>query len=40
MDWWPHKTQGWTPDFILEVLDKRVMDQRVLVGYTDAIGTV
>ena len=38
MDWWPHKIQGWIPDFILGVLDKRVMDQRVLVGDKDAIG--
>jgi cysteine synthase A len=26
-DWAPHKIQGWTPDFIPEVLDKEVYDE-------------
>jgi cysteine synthase A len=39
MDWSPHKIQGWTPDFIPEVLDKSVMDQIVPVSDEDAIET-
>lgn len=32
-DWAPHKIQGWTPDFIPEVLDREVFDQ--LLSVTD-----
>ncbi|HEX7025542.1 MAG TPA: cysteine synthase A [Gemmatimonadales bacterium] len=32
--WQPHKVQGWTPDFIPQVLDRRVVDRVVTV--TDA----
>ena len=32
-DWAPHKIQGWTPDFIPEVLDRDVYDQ--LLSVTD-----
>ena len=36
-DWSPHKIQGWTPDFIPEVLDRDVADQIVPVNDDDAI---
>jgi cysteine synthase A len=32
-EWHPHKIQGWTPDFIPEVLNREVFDQ--LVPVTD-----
>lgn len=32
-EWTPHKIQGWTPDFIPEVLDRQVIDE--LVAVTD-----
>jgi cysteine synthase A len=32
-DWAPHKIQGWTPDFIPDVLDRNVYDE--LVAVTD-----
>jgi cysteine synthase A len=32
-EWAPHKIQGWTPDFIPEVLDRDVYDQ--LLAVTD-----
>jgi cysteine synthase A len=32
-EWAPHKIQGWTPDFIPEVLDREVFDQ--LLAVTD-----
>ncbi len=38
-DWNPHKIQGWTPDFIPEVLEKSVADQIVQVSDDDAINT-
>ena len=31
-DWAPHKIQGWTPDFIPDVLDKEVYDQLRSIG--------
>ena len=33
-DWHPHKIQGWTPDFIPDVLNKDIADQ--IVPVTDA----
>lgn len=38
-DWNPHKIQGWTPDFIPEVLEKSVADQIELVSDDEAIST-
>jgi cysteine synthase A len=31
-EWQPHKIQGWTPDFIPDVLDKQVYDELLPVG--------
>ena len=28
-DWSPHKIQGWTPDFIPDVLEKEIVDKQV-----------
>jgi cysteine synthase A len=36
-DWAPHKIQGWTPDFIPEVLDRDVYDQLLSVSDDRAI---
>ena len=36
-EWSPHKIQGWTPDFIPDVLDQEVADRVVPVSDTDAI---
>ncbi len=33
----PHKIQGWTPDFIPAVLDRKVAQHRIAVNDTDAI---
>ncbi len=38
-DWAPHKIQGWTPDFIPGVLDKKVLDEIVLIPDDGAIDT-
>jgi cysteine synthase A len=35
----PHKVQGWTPDFVPEVLNPKVADRIVQVSDADAIGT-
>lgn len=35
-DWQPHKIQGWTPDFVPDVLNPKVMDE--LVPVTDEEG--
>ena len=35
-EWKPHKIQGWTPDFVPAVLDRKVFDEIVLVGDTEA----
>jgi cysteine synthase A len=32
-DWNPHKIQGWTPDFIPDVLDREIFDE--LMSVTD-----
>ena len=36
-DWSPHKIQGWTPDFIPEVLDPSVIDKLVTVKDEEAM---
>ncbi|MBV6849469.1 cysteine synthase A [Xanthomonas euvesicatoria] len=36
-DWKPHKIQGWTPDFVPEVLNREVAHQVLSVEDTDAI---
>src|ERR1043166_4990773 len=33
----PHKTQGWTPDFVPAVLDRTVFDERLAITDGDAI---
>ena len=38
-DFTPHKIQGWTPDFVPEVLDREVADRLVSVSDDDAIAT-
>src|SRR3954470_18525874 len=35
-EWKPHKIQGWTPDFIPAVLDRKVFDEIVTVGDTES----
>jgi cysteine synthase A len=37
--WQPHKIQGWTPDFIPEVLDRKVSDELVTVTDVEARDT-
>ncbi len=36
-EWAPHKIQGWTPDFIPEVLNRDVFDDLISVSDDDAI---
>ncbi|KLD78113.1 cysteine synthase A [Xanthomonas hyacinthi] len=36
-EWKPHKIQGWTPDFVPEVLNREVYDEVLSVEDTDAI---
>ncbi len=36
-EWQPHKIQGWTPDFIPDVLDRSVVDRNVPVTDEEAI---
>jgi cysteine synthase A len=38
-EWQPHKIQGWTPDFIPDVLDKNVAHQNITVSDDEAIST-
>ena len=38
-DWSPHKIQGWTPDFIPDVLEKDVADQIVPVNEDESMQT-
>ncbi len=38
-EWAPHKIQGWTPDFVPEVLNREVADQILPVTDADAIAT-
>ncbi len=37
--WSPHKVQGWTPDFIPEILDPTVTDELVLVSDEESLET-
>jgi cysteine synthase A len=36
-EWQPHKIQGWTPDFIPQVLDRRVIDRVVTVSDAESV---
>lgn len=38
-EWQPHKIQGWTPDFVPDVLDKNVAHRNVTVTDEEAIST-
>ncbi|NIJ68839.1 cysteine synthase A [Xanthomonas sp. 60] len=38
-DWTPHKIQGWTPDFLPEVLNRTVVDELLTVDDERAIAT-
>ncbi|MBH1488601.1 cysteine synthase A [Stenotrophomonas sp. C-A] len=38
-DWKPHKIQGWTPDFVPDVLNRAVVDELVTVDDDRAIAT-
>lgn len=38
-EWQPHKIQGWTPDFVADVLDRSVVDRNVPVTDEEAIAT-
>ena len=38
-EWKPHKIQGWTPDFLPEVLNREVYDELLTVTDEDAIAT-
>ncbi len=38
-DWAPHKIQGWTPDFVPDVLNREIVDEVLSVTDTDAIAT-
>ena len=38
-DWAPHKIQGWTPDFIPDVLNRQIADQVLSIADADAIAT-
>ena len=38
-DWAPHKIQGWTPDFVPDVLNRNVFDELVPVSDDEALDT-
>ena len=38
-DWKPHKIQGWTPDFVPDVLNREVVDELLTVDDETAIAT-
>ncbi|MFT3897962.1 MAG: cysteine synthase A [Thermomonas sp.] len=38
-DWSPHKIQGWTPDFVPQVLNRKVASQVLSISDADAIAT-
>ncbi|HSB53979.1 MAG TPA: pyridoxal-phosphate dependent enzyme, partial [Gemmatimonadales bacterium] len=35
--WQPHKIQGWTPDFVPQVLDRGIIDQVITVTDAEAV---
>ncbi|NVB77836.1 MAG: cysteine synthase A, partial [Kofleriaceae bacterium] len=35
----PHKIQGWTPDFVPAVLDRKIYDERLAISDDEAIAT-
>ncbi len=38
-EWKPHKIQGWTPDFVPEVLDRKAYDELLSITDDEAIAT-
>jgi len=38
-EWKPHKIQGWTPDFVPEVLDRKAYDELLSISDDEAIAT-
>jgi cysteine synthase A len=38
-EWKPHKIQGWTPDFVPAVLDRKIFDQRVPINDEEAVAS-
>ena len=38
-EWKPHKIQGWTPDFVPSVLDRKIFDERLAIGDDEAVAT-
>ncbi len=38
-EWKPHKIQGWTPDFVPAVLDRKSFDERVSVTDAESVAT-
>ena len=38
-EWQPHKIQGWTPDFVPDVLNREVADELLSISDVDAIAT-
>ena len=38
-EWQPHKIQGWTPDFVPDVLNREVADEILSISDVDAIAT-
>ncbi|HEY5948238.1 MAG TPA: cysteine synthase A [Kofleriaceae bacterium] len=38
-EWKPHKIQGWTPDFVPSVLDRKVYDEVIAISDDQAIAT-
>ena len=38
-EWSPHKIQGWTPDFIPDVLEKDIADEIIPVNDDESIST-
>ena len=38
-EWKPHKIQGWTPDFVPEVLDRKAYDELLTITDDEAIAT-
>ncbi|HEV7557543.1 MAG TPA: cysteine synthase A [Kofleriaceae bacterium] len=38
-EWKPHKIQGWTPDFVPAVLDRKGFDSRIAITDAEAVAT-